>query len=1072
MMVVLRFLPTSSPQAFVLCLILCLFLFAERAAAQAKTDPSEVVALNTILGRWGKKAQSTWNFSGEPCSGIAKDTTTMLDNNQQFNPGIKCDCSYNNGTTCHITKLKVYALDVVGSIPQELQNLTYLTNLNLDQNYLTGPIPAFLGNLSAMQYMSMGINALSGPIPKELGKLQNLILLGMGTNFFNGSIPPEFGNLTKLKQWYLDSSGLSGDLPSTLSNLKSMEIMWASDNDFTGKIPDFIGSWINMTVLRFQGNSFQGPIPSSLSNLVQLTDLRIGDIINGSSSLAFISNMTSLSTLILRNSKISDTIPNFASFTRLLKLDLSFNNITGQLPQPLFSLSSLVYLFLGNNSLSGSLPVRKSTSLVNVDLSYNQLSGSFPSWVSENNLQLNLVANNFVIDDSNSRYLQLFNSLCDISSIILLRSILFNFATLLDSGLPSGLNCLQRDVPCHRGSPIYSSFGIKCGGNRAITASDGIVYEVDDATLKAASYFVTEPAKWGVSSVGSFGDSPNNSYIIGSLSQFQNTLDSELFQNARLSPSSLRYYGLGLQNGNYTIKLQFAEINFPDPPTWKSVGRRVFDIYIQGDLKAKDFDIRKAAGGKSITAVVREFQAPVTNNFLDIHFFWAGKGTCCVPFQGYYGASVSAISVSPYDFTSNVPNVAPTTSSSKSKAGLVAGVVAGVVVLGLLAVLGVFMWRRKRRLEMQDDVLLGLIERPDVFSYAELRTATEGFSQSNILGEGGFGPVFKGKMSDGRIVAVKQLSVSSHQGKGQFVAEIATISAVQHRNLVKLYGCCIEGNKRLLVYEYLENKSLDQAIFGKSNLHLDWPTRFEICLGVARGLAYLHEDSSVRIVHRDVKASNILLDSDLTPKISDFGLAKLYDDKKTHISTRVAGTIGYLAPEYAMRGHLTEKADVFGFGVVALEIVCGRPNSDSNLEQDKIYLLEWAWHLYESKNALEMVDPRLRSYNTEEITRVIGVALLCTQGSPLQRPPMSRVVAMLTGDIEVTEVTTRPSYLTEWQLKDVSSSFATDFSEAPTQQSGSSQVTVPAGSSADATMTGTTPSTSRSLLHAGIAEGR
>ncbi|GLU14096.1 hypothetical protein SLE2022_306850 [Rubroshorea leprosula] len=206
----------------------------------------------------------------------------------------------------------------------------------------------------------------------------------------------------------------------------------------------------------------------------------------------------------------------------------------------------------------------------------------------------------------------------------------------------------------------------------------------------------------------------------------------------------------------------------------------------------------------------------------------------------------------------------------------------------------------------------------------------------------------RGKLSDGRVVAAKQLSVASHQGKSQFVTEIVTISAVQHRNLVKLYGCCIEGKTRLLVYEYLENKSLDQALFANKDLHLDWPTRFSICLATARGLAYLLEESRLRIVHRDMKASNILLDSELCPKKSDFGLAKLYDDKKTHISTRVAGTIGYLAPEYAMRDHLTEKADVFGFGVVALEILSGRPNSDNSHDNDKINLLKWAWTMYES----------------------------------------------------------------------------------------------------------------------------
>ncbi|XWS19959.1 hypothetical protein CRYUN_Cryun31cG0060400 [Craigia yunnanensis] len=199
----------------------------------------------------------------------------------------------------------------------------------------------------------------------------------------------------------------------------------------------------------------------------------------------------------------------------------------------------------------------------------------------------------------------------------------------------------------------------------------------------------------------------------------------------------------------------------------------------------------------------------------------------------------------------------------------------------------------------------------------------------------------------------------------------------------------------LLVYEYLENKSLDQALFGRSDLHLNWPTRFNICLATARGLAYFHEESRPRAVHRDVKASNILLDAELCPKIFDFGLAKLYDDKKTHISTRVAGTSGYLPPEYTMQGHLTEKADVFGFGIVALQILSGRPNSDNSLDVDKIYLLEWAWALYENNQSLDLVDPSLVEFDENEALRVVGMALLCTQGSPTMRPPMSRVLLCL-----------------------------------------------------------------------------
>ncbi|XP_075645970.1 putative LRR receptor-like serine/threonine-protein kinase At1g56140 [Castanea sativa] len=1008
----------SSPLLVYAFCAACIFcqLF-ELAQAQNRTDPAEVTALNTIFQKWGILANSNqWNISGEPCSGAAIDSTSFQDGN--FNPLIKCDCSANSNSTCHITQLKVYALNVVGVIPDELWTLTFLFNLKLGQNYLTGNLSASIGKLYRMQYLDLGINALSGTLPKELGNLTELIVLSFSTNNFTGSLPSDLGKLVKLEQLYFDSSGVSGAIPSTFANLKSLVTVWASDTELTGRIPDFIGNWSKLTTLRFEGNSLEGPIPSTFSNLTSLTELRISDLSNGSSSLAFIQNMKSLSILVLRNINISDSIPsNIGEYQKLSQLDLSFNNITGQIPNALFNLSSLSYLFLGNNKLNGTVPAQKSGSLLNIDLSYNNLQGSFPSWVSEQNLQLNLVANNFTIESSNS------------------------------SVLPSGLNCLQRDFPCNQGTGRYSEFAIKCGGPQ-ITSSNGIVYERDNETLGPATYYVVDTDRWAVSNVGYFAGSNNATYTSSSSSQFT-SLDSELFQTTRLFASSLRYYGLGLENGNDTVSLQFAEIAFVNSNIWQSLGRRVFDIYIQGNLVLKDFDIRKEAGGASFVAVLKEYNnVQVSENYLEIHLFWAGKGTCCVPAQGTYGPSISAISATP-EFTPTVSNIPP--SSNKNRTGLIVGVIVGVGVLSFLAVFVVFYIVRRRKPPTNDDEeLLGIDAKTFTFSYAELKTATEDFNPDNKLGEGGFGPVYKGTLNDGRVIAVKQLSVTSHQGKNQFLTEIATISAVQHRNLVKLYGCCIEGDKRLLVYEYLENKSLDQALFGKRTMRLDWSTRFDICLGVARGLAYLHEESRLRIVHRDVKASNILLDSDLIPKISDFGLAKLYDDKKTHISTRVAGTIGYLAPEYAMRGHLTEKADVFAFGVVALELVSGRPNSDSSLEEEKIYLLEWAWQLHENNREVDLADSKLSEFNEEEVKRLIGVSLLCTQASPTLRPSMSRVVAMLSGDIEVSIVTSRPGYLTDWKYDDITSEVAIDTSYFNSSSASTSMVGDVGNSPADA----------------------
>uniref|UniRef100_A0A0E0L0A8 non-specific serine/threonine protein kinase n=1 Tax=Oryza punctata TaxID=4537 RepID=A0A0E0L0A8_ORYPU len=868
------------------------------ASAQAqvapRTDPTEAAALNTILGRWGKKASSEWNISGELCSGLAADKTNW-DDYPNINPFIKCDCSYNNNSVCHIIKLRVFKLNVVGQLPSELQNFTYMEDLdyklnimhdlnvqlrfpgkkqqivvwNLAYNYLSGVVPSFIGK-------NLAFNPLSGQLPKEIGNLTNLLMLGVSFNNFTGGLPEELGNLVKIEQ------------------------LRAQDNDFTGKIPDNFGS------------------------------------------------MSSLEDMILRNCRISGNL-GLVDFSKFAKL---------------------TYL----------------------DFSYNQLTGRFPSWVNQNNLQLNLVANKFVLVGTNG------------------------------SILPSGLGCLQQDTPCFRGSPEYYSFAVDCGSNSS----------TNPVSLGTASYYVTSQTRWGVSSVGNFFQGTNGmDRIYSSSKHFQNTVDSKLFETARMSPSSLRYYGLGLENGNYTVLLQFAEFSYTETPTWQSLGRRVFDIYVQGALKEKNFDIRKTAGGKSFTAVNRSYTATVSKNFIEIHLFWAGKGTCCVPTQGHYGPTISALSITP-NFTPTVRNGVP---KKRSKAGAIIGIVIGASVLGLAALFGIFFLVKKRRtMAQQRKELYDLIGRPDVFSSAELKLATNNFSSQNILGEGGYGPVYKGKLPDGKVIAVKQLSESSHQGKSQFVTEVATISSVQHRNLVKLHGCCIDSKSPLLVYEYLENGSLDRALFRDTGLNLDWPTRFEIILGIARGLTYLHEESSVRIVHRDIKASNVLLDADLNPKISDFGLAKLYDEKKTHISTAIAGTFGYLAPEYAMRGHLTEKADVFAFGVVALETVAGRSNIDNSLEESKVNLFIWAWSLYEKEKALEIVDPRIKEFSKDEALRVIHVALMCTQGSPHQRPPMSKVVAMLTGDVEVGEVIMKPSYITEWLHREGDSSYFTNYAGSTTPE--------------------------------------
>ncbi|KAK1424604.1 hypothetical protein QVD17_19937 [Tagetes erecta] len=287
-----------------------------------------------------------------------------------------------------------------------------------------------------------------------------------------------------------------------------------------------------------------------------------------------------------------------------------------------------------------------------------------------------------------------------------------------------------------------------------------------------------------------------------------------------------------------------------------------------------------------------------------------------------------------------------------------------------------------------------------LFSIISLESATDGFANKNKLGQGGFGPVHKGILSSGQEIAVKRLSKSSGQGMTEFKNEMILIAKLQHINLVRLLGYCVEGEENMLVYEYLPNKSLDTFLFNaKQKVHLDWKTRFLIIQGIARGLLYLHRDSRLRIIHRDLKASNILLDKDMIPKISDFGMARIFGGNQNEENTiRVVGTYGYMAPEYAMEGVFSVKSDVYSFGVLLLEIISGQRNTNFRFH-DSSNLIKHAWNLWKDGKSEELIDPSiLDSCDKNEALRCIHVGMLCVQFSAVHRPTMSSVVYMLESD--------------------------------------------------------------------------
>ncbi|XP_028080363.1 probable leucine-rich repeat receptor-like serine/threonine-protein kinase At3g14840 isoform X6 [Camellia sinensis] len=880
-----------------------------------------------------------WNLSLNHCDEYTPISPGI------YNNIVNCNCS--SADECHISVIILTGQGLSGVLPRSIVKLPYLKTI--------GPLPPEWAS-TKLEHMYLSMNHISGTIPKFLGSITSLTNLCFEGNMFNGTVPAELGNLVDLLYLNLNTNNLTGELPKEFSNLINLRELRLSSNNFNGKLPSF-QSCEQLRILELEASGFEGPIPSDVSLLLNLTEIRITDLNGGASEFPKLENTTALEKLMLRNCNISGTIPVYLANFSLRYMDLSFNRLEGNIP-----------------NFEGALHLQ------NMYLTRNLLNGSIPAWITSRDSR-------YVIDLSYNNF---------IMQVVPCKDTLNLFRSFSGGNLEIS-ECLKVS-PCPKQDGY--SLHINCGGGQ--TKVGNTMYVADElqggpATLQAAQ-------NWGFSSTGHFWDvNANAKYYTTQNVSVLTMNESQLYTSARLSPLSLTYYGRCLANGNYTVTLHFAEIVFRDDGSYQSLGRRIFDVYIQDELVLKDFDIEAVAQGVD-KAVVRKFNNTVVKNkTIEIRFYWAGKGTRAVPIRGIYGPLISAISIE--------SNFKPH-SDQRKKIVIVVGAVTFSLCL-VFTILFTF-WRRghSKSITSREQELRGLDLQTGLFTFRQIKVATNNFDDNNKIGEGGFGSVYKGILLDGTIIAVKQLSSKSTQGNREFVNEIGMISGLQHPNLVRLYGCCIEGNQLLLVYEYMENNSLARALFGPKEwqLNLGWPTRLRICIGIARGLASLHEESRLKIVHRDIKATNVLLDGDLNPKISDFGLAKLTEDDNTHISTRVAGTIGYMAPEYALWGYLSNKADVYSFGIVALEIAAGKDNMKFRTSDKYVCLLDWALVLQQKGRLMELVDPKLGpDFDKEEAIKMIKIALLCTNPSPAHRPAMSAIVSMLEGHLDIQDLVMDPS---------------------------------------------------------------
>ncbi|KAH0698171.1 hypothetical protein KY289_015653 [Solanum tuberosum] len=844
--------------------------------------------------------------------------------------------------------------------PFQMESLQFL---NLGYNKLNGPLPKTFLNLTSLETLGLYENCFSGDLLPF--KMNNLQILYLYENHLSGHIPQQLGNLTQLQDLDLHTNYFVGELPPSFMKLVNLQYFLVQGNSLSGKIPTFIANWTQLDTLDLLGNNFEGPWPKEISSLESLIYLALSNVVTRGSAYDFpdLSRMTWLQDLTLRKCSLRGPIPGYIwELKELQNLDLSFNELSGQLPN-----------FI-------------STSLTSIFLRENKLNGLLPGWLTK---RKNVKPHRYVDVSENLFKLTTseFNAPSDDPDV--------NYFPGCSSNSPHTKD--KCDDYCHNNLK-YDELFINCGG-KEVTVNGNQNYSADQNPNGSSTFSRDEKGGWGYSSMG-LTKSLDKRLIIKDTCNLSNTA-ALLVETARVAPISLKYYGFCFSNGNYTIKLYFAEIGLSKKQTFRITPTRLFDIDIQRKNVRKNYNIEAEEANADGDKIV-EYNTSIKSH-LEIHLYWSGNGSA------NYGPLISAISVTKVRVPPP-PQHHPKLSPALKAVIAVSSLFFLALLLLLLRKLGYLGGKRSSKEELKATELFP----GGVYTFRQIKDATQNFNVVNKLGEGGFGPVYKGMLPDGTTIAVKQLSGKSKQGIREFVNEIGTISALQHPNLVKLMGCCAEDNELLLIYEYMENNSLDHALFGPEEIksRLNWSTRVKIILGIAKGLTYLHEESKLKIIHRDIKPTNILLDKELNAKITDFGYAKLNEGEHTHVITRIAGTTGYMAPEYAMRGYLTSKADVYSFGVVTLEIVSGRNSASCRPSDQTVYLLDSAYVLQEQGNLMDLVDPKLGTdYSWTEANSILELAMMCTNPSPTLRPTMSEVVKVIEGKtkIKTTSSTVRRS---------------------------------------------------------------
>ncbi|KAF8040830.1 hypothetical protein BT93_B2912 [Corymbia citriodora subsp. variegata] len=841
-----------------------------------------------------------------------------------------------DGVTCdsnsRVTGLKLSGMQIKGLLLGQIAGLTELTYLDLSLNKdLNGSIPPHLGSLQNLKNLSLAGCSLSGSIPDELGNLTELTFLALNTNNLSGNIPPSLGKLSQLYWFDVSENQLTGPLPVSTDTTPGLDLLFKCQH------------------FHFSKNRLSGAIPDKLfsSNMSLIHILFDDNQFNGSIP-STVGLVQTLEALRLDRNSFSGNVPSTLSDLRQLsELNLAYNGLNGTLPN-LTGMSSLSYIDLSNNSFAASAaPDWFSTlsSLTTLIIQFGLLQGTVPPklfglpQLEKVDMSYNAFNGTLYMGTSVSPKLVLVN-LTDNHIESLTTS---PYRKTLIIGLMGNLACTN--------TPVLSTLGYcrvqqpqaystptdcpdeSCPSDQKLnprTCTCAVPYEAT-LTFKAPS----------------FSD-------LNNVTLFQ-SLEVRLWQALNLTNDSVSLQNISFRPGNGYLMVPVAF--FPSD--------------------GMDFS-RSDIGRIGSIMTNHIFQQP--------HEF------------------------GPYLFSADRYPFLDPGHGIRISIGVIAGIAVccSVLVLGLVwfAIYAIRQKKRAQRAMELSKPFASWISRgsdgggaPQLkgarwFYFDEIKTCANGFSESNEIGSGGYGRVYRGMLPDGQLLAIKRAQQGSMQGAHEFKTEIELLSRVHHKNLVGLVGFCHEQGEQMLVYEYMPNGTLRESLSGKTSIHLDWKRRLQIALGSARGLAYLHELANPPIIHRDVKSTNILLDKTLVAKVADFGLSKMVADSgKGHVSTHVKGTMGYLDPEYYMTQLLTDKSDVYSFGVVMLELITAKPP----LNKGKYIVREVRMAMDKNDQDYyglrQVMDPSLLDVGRlEGFTWFLELAMRCLEESSANRPRMNEVV--------------------------------------------------------------------------------